>query len=136
MKTTFILFLISFYGTGKSSGQTPAKADQVIEGGKVIVELVKAISGKKDVEKDNGCKGTYADLCIWNESINSMTVYLENRVSSEKREVVILPQGKECSLHARVGVWTYDLRVTGVVQSIRKGDLLIEGCNNLSMTIK
>ncbi len=121
--------------TGHASSQTSGTTDQVIEGSKVIVELVKALSGKKDPEKDAGCKGRYADLCIVNESGYSIAITLEHRLSAERREVVILPKGKECSLQARVGVWTYDLKLSGGMQSIRKGDLMIEGCNNMVMQI-
>jgi len=117
-------------------GQTLTKADPVIEGGKLIVELVKVLSNKKDQMKDSGCKGNYADLCIENETNRSLTVFLEHRPSAEKREVVILPGGKECSLQAKVGVWNYDLRITGSTQPTRKGDILIEGCNNMVMNIK
>lgn len=122
--------------SGNSSGQAPETADQVIEGGKIIVELVKALSNKKDLDKNPGCKGNYADLCIENESANSITVQLDQRATSEKREVVVQPKGKECFLQVRIGVWTYDLRMTGTSTSMRKGDLLIEGCNNLVMNIK
>lgn len=136
MKSGILMLCIAICISDHSSGQSAETTDQVIEGGKLIVELVKALSGKKDVEKETGCKGKYADLCIENSSPNSITVYLEHRASAEKREVVILPSGKECALQARIGVWTYDLRNAGAMQSLRKGDLLIEGCNNLVMTIK
>lgn len=117
-------------------GQASTKADPVIEGGKLIVELIKVLSTKKDQSKDPGCKESYADLCIENESISSLTVLLEHRMSQERREVIVLPNGKECCLQAKVGVWSYDLRVTGSLQAIRKGDILIEGCNNMVMSIK
>lgn len=116
--------------------QSVTKADPVIEGGKLIVELFKVLSIKKETTKDTGCKNSYADLCIENASGRSLTVFLEHRASSEKREVVILPEGKECSLQAKAGVWTYDLRFTGSSQAVRKGDILIEGCNNMVMNIK
>lgn len=130
------MLCIAMCTSGRTSGQAPETADHVIEGGKIIVELVKALSNKKDSDKDPGCKGNYADLCIENEAPGSITVQLEQRTNPEKREVVVLPAGKECFLQVRVGVWTYDLRMTGTTTSMRKGDLLIEGCNNLSMKIK
>jgi hypothetical protein len=117
-------------------GQITIKADPVIEGGKLIVELVKVLSSKKDFTKDSGCKNNYANICVENETRNSLTVVLEYRATAEKREVVILPKGKECCLQAMVGVWTYDLRITGSPHSVRKGDILIEGCNNMVMNIK
>lgn len=135
MKTSIYLLCMTLCFTSNASSQTSGTTDQVIEGSKVIVELVKALSGKKDPEKDTGCKGKYADLCIVNESGYSIAITLEHRLSAERREVVILPKGKECSLQARVGVWTYDLKLSGGIQSIRKGDLMIEGCNNMVMQI-
>jgi hypothetical protein len=136
VKTIFISFCMLACGYTPCRGQATSKVDPVIEGGKLIVELVKVLSNKKDLTKESGCKNNFADLCIENESGRSLTVFLEHRVSAEKREVVILPGGKECSLQAKAGVWTYDLRFTGSTQAVRKGDILIEGCNNMVMNIK
>jgi hypothetical protein len=136
MKTSILMLCIAMCVSKQSSGQAAETSDQVIEGGKLFVELVKALSGNKQSLNDPGCKGKYADLCIENESANSITVQLEHRVSAIRREVVVLPRGRECFLQAQVGVWTYDLRNSGSTTSIRKGDLLIEGCNNMVMNIK
>jgi hypothetical protein len=119
------------------TSQSSKAADQVIEGGKVVVELIKAFGNKKEVDKDGGCKGRYADLCVVNESSGSLTVSLHHLSSIEpQRELVILPGMKECGLQLSTGVWTYDLKVTATALSIRKGDLLVEGCQNLMMNIK
>jgi hypothetical protein len=136
MKTIAICLCLLFISGNKSVGQTNTAAGNVIEGGKVVVELIKALTGKKDLEKNPGCKGTYADLCVVNESSNSITVELQRTKPEEKREMVILPAMKECCLQIAVGVWTYDLRISTTLPSIRKGDILIEGCQNLIMTIK
>ncbi len=135
MKTTAIaigIILLSFHS---SSGQSDKTTDHVIEGSKVIVELIKALSGKKDGAKSPGCKGTYGDLCVLNESSGSVNISLIHRASDQRREIVVLPGLKECCLQIEVGVWTYDLRATGGAVSMRKGDLLIEGCQNLNMNI-
>ena len=116
--------------------QAQDKVTPVIEGGKLIIELVKALSARKDAVRDDGCKGSHADLCIRNETVNGITVTFEPRQGGETREIVVQPNGKECFLQASAGIWTYDLRYTGSMQSIRKGDVLIEGCNNLDMTIR
>ena len=136
MKTIALGLCMVVFCFERSFAQSGNAADQVIEGGKVVVELIKALGGKKDLGKNPGCKGTYADLCVVNESSGSISVILEHRLSEVKREMVILPAMKECSLQIAAGVWTYDLRVTTTAQSIRKGDLLIEGCQNLIMNIK
>src|SRR5688572_14158682 len=118
------------------NGQTDKTTQQVIEGGKVVVELIKAITAKKDLEKNPGCKNTYANVCIVNESGMPLLATLLHRITGEKREMVIQPKTKECCLQAAIGVWTYDLRVPESLYSIRKGDILIESCQHLTMNIK
>ncbi len=136
MKSVAIGVCILILGLGKAEGQSNKAADQVIEGGKVVVELIKVLTGKRDLEKNPGCKGTYADLCVVNESSGSITAVLQHRLTEEMREMIILPAMRECCLQIAVGVWTFDLRMTTTTQSIRKGDLLVEGCQNFIMNIK
>ncbi len=119
----------------QASSQSNKSAVQVIEGGKVVVELIKAFAGKKDLSKDQGCTGKHADLCITNSSSISIAVSLQHRGSNLIREMVIQPETQECCLQINTGVWTYDLHQTGAFQSIRKGDLLIEGCQNVFMKL-
>lgn len=135
MKTKVLALLLGFCYS-HATGQSNQVTGQVIEGGKVVVELIKAMQSKKEADKNPSCKGKFADLCIFNESSHSMTAVLYHRINQEKREMIILPSMQECSLQIGVGVWTYDLRVTVTAQPIRKGDLLIEGCQNLVMNIK
>lgn len=137
MKTIAIgLWVILVCSGSNVLSQTNTKANNVIEGGKVVVELIKAFKGKKDLEKVADCKGSYADLCVINESANSMTVVLQKTKTDDKKEMVILPSMKECALQIPVGVWTYDLRLSMATTSLRRGDILIEGCQNLIMNIK
>ena len=118
------------------SAQTENATGHVIEGGKVVVELIKALKGTKDQEKSSGCKGMHADLCLVNESASTISVILIHRNSNERREMIIQPHMNECCLRISVGVWTYDLRTQINSQSIRKGDILIEGCQNMTMNVK
>jgi hypothetical protein len=120
------------------SGQVKSPVDQAVEGSRVLVELIRAFSSDKERDKaeNSECKGRYADLCITNDRDSSLTVVITHRTTNELRELVITPAGKECSLQLPVGVWTYDLRHGSSVAPMRKGDLLVEGCNHLAMTIK
>jgi hypothetical protein len=123
--------------SGNGSAQSESNATQhVIEGGKVVVELIKAFSGRKDADRAQDCKDAHADLCVVNHTESSLMVSVLHRFSHEVREMVVLPGGKECCLQAKVGVWTYELKMAGAVLPIRKGDLMIEGCNNMTMSIK
>ena len=101
-----------------------------------MVELIKAIGGKKEWERNPGCKNAYADFCIMNESTSTIAVTLHHRINTETREIIVLPAGRECCLQAKIGVWTYDLKIQGNPLSIRKGDMLIEACNNVEMKVK
>lgn len=135
MKTVAVgLCLVFFFN--KMNGQSENAAGHMIEGGKVVVELIKALKGKKELEKSPGCKSGYADLCSVNESSATILVTLYHRVTNEKREIVIQPFMRECCLHIASGVWTYDLKLSTNAPSIRKGDLLIESCENITMNIK
>ena len=135
MKTVVVgLCLVFFFY--KSNGQSENAAGHVIEGGKVVVELIKALKGKKELEKSPGCKSGYADLCSVNESSVTITITLYHRMTNEKREIVIQPLMRECCLHIAGGVWTYELRLSANAPPIRKGDLLIESCQNITMNIK
>ena len=136
MKTVGIALFLILISMMSSNAQSDKVTDQVIEGGKVVVELIKALGGKRDSDKYPGCKGNHADLCVENASSVSIIVTLINRVSKEKREMVILPGTNECCLQLMVGVWTYDLCIRGAATSIRKGDIMVEGCQNMIMNIK
>jgi len=136
---TFLVALICCFTLahdGKSQSQAATTTNNVIEGGKLVVELIKAINARKDSNSNNGCKDLYADLCIENQAADTIAVALLHRGSGETREIIILPGGKECCLQAKAGVWTYDLKIPRHLLSIRKGDLKLEGCNNLLMNIK
>jgi hypothetical protein len=128
--------LCLFVQIGIRAQQAPATSSHVIEGGKLVVELIKVIGSKRDSERESGCRNNYADLCVSNQSTHSLTVVLLHRQTEETREIVVLSGGIECCLQAKVGVWTYDLRYSGSPQSLRKGDVLIEGCKDMEMTIK
>lgn len=138
MKTKIIGVIVLWCCAWQGLCQTaPSQATSpVIEGGKIVVELIKAIGGKKEWERNPGCKNTHADFCILNESTSTISVMLQYRMNGESREIIVLPAGRECCLQARIGVWTYDLKVQGSTVSIRKGDILIEACNNVEMKIK
>ena len=120
----------------KVNSQTDNAAGQVIEGSKLIVELIKALKGKKELEKDQDCKNAHADLCVINEASIPLAVSLFHRETREQREMVIPAGLRECCLQLALGVWTYDLRISQQPVSIRKGDLLIESCQNITMNIK
>jgi len=136
MKTIGFALLLLLLSLMSSAAQSNKATEQVIEGGKVVVELIKAFGNKKDSKKYPGCKGNHADLCVKNESEVTIVVSLLHRDSNEKRELIIQSGTNECCLQLLTGVWTYDLWIRGTTASIRKGDILVEGCQNMIMNIK
>jgi hypothetical protein len=129
-----VLLILSVASAVQAQTKTPA--DHAVEGGKILVELIRAFSAEKDRVAGAGCRGRHADFCVINLRDTSLTVIIASRASEEKRELIITRDNRECCLQLPVGVWTYELRLSGTPESMRKGDLLIEGCNNLTMTIK
>ena len=136
LKTHILGFILLWFAAGNVSAQSTPAQNSVIEGGKLVVELIKVLGISNDQKRDSGCKNNHADLCIINQSNGSFIVSLFRHQTEEVREVVVLPGGKECFLQAGEGVWTYDLRSPGSPLSVRKGDLRIEGCHNLEMKIQ
>lgn len=118
------------------NGQSKTTVEQAVEGGKVLIELIKVFSNDKEKNEANGCKGRHADICVVNARDTTLTVILATREANEIRELIITTESRECCLQLPVGVWTYELKLSGMVTPMRKGDLLIEGCNNVTMTIK
>jgi hypothetical protein len=135
MKTVAVglCLVLSF---SKLHAQSDLSAAHIIEGSKIIIELIKVLASKKELAKIPGCKNSYADVCIRNEFHLPFIVTMLHRSTSEKRELVIQPQERECSLHLPLGVWTYDVRLCEQDFVLRKGDLLVEGCQNIDMNIK
>jgi len=130
-----MMFLFLVANTLHAQPRTPV--EQAVEGGKVLVELIKVFGGDKNNKDDaDGCEGRYADLCVVNQRDTSLSVTMLHRNTNEKRELIITKNGKECSLQLPVGVWTYDLKQGGMAVPIRKGDLFVEGCNDVTMTIR
>jgi len=137
VKIQYLILYLAVSGMMPMHAQTSDNStQQVLESGKLIVELIQALGRKDGPPRDPGCKNRYADLCVDNGSAGSLTVYLACRATGEQRDIVILPGGQECSLQVQAGVWTYDLRPTGSAVSMRKGDIRIEGCQDLRMQIK
>jgi hypothetical protein len=101
LKTLFICLASCISLTQGLWGQTQTQStnstnNTVIEGGKLVVELIKAIGIRKDPDHPGGCKDAYADLCIENQSSGTISVSLLHRDSREVREVVVMSGGKEC----------------------------------------
>jgi hypothetical protein len=136
VKTSILFAFLLLFANHPLTAQQADPALQVIEGGKLIVDLIQALGSKSGTPKDPGCKNRHADLCVENKAASSLNVSLECRATGQKRDLVILPGGRECCLQLQVGVWTYDLRPTGAMASMRKGDIRIEDCQDLLMQIK
>src|SRR5687768_17256050 len=96
MKTVAIgLCLVCSFA--KINAQTQQSPGHFIEGSKLVVELIKALSNKRDIEKNPGCRNMHADVCISNECLFPLVVTLHKRSSGERRELVIQPSQQECS---------------------------------------
>jgi hypothetical protein len=130
------LWIVLLFFPNLVFAQAKTTAEQAVEGGKLLVELIKVLNPEKGKAANQDCKGRHADFCVINNTQNALTVTITSRTTEEKRELVITTETRECCLQVPIGVWTYAIRISGSIELMRKGDLLIEGCNNMNMTIK
>ncbi len=116
----------------------PATIDHVLEGGRLVVEVLKMLGGRQWKSDDplHDCRLGLADFCVENHSVAAISVMLRMYGTPESRELVVQSEGLECSLRLPVGVWSYEMRQSGTQAILRKGDILIEACNDLKMSVK
>jgi hypothetical protein len=134
MKTiTAGLLLLAW--SGVMNAQNRSVIDQAVESGKVLVDLIKVFSNNKYDTPTEDCVDRFADLCVANSRESSLTVAITHRASQEIRDLIIQPDSRECSLQLAIGVWTYEISVTGIDTTLRKGDILLEGCQKYEMSI-
>ena len=136
MRTRTLGMMLLLIQTTLVQSQSKSPVDQALEGGKVLVELIKVFGNDKHKEGETGCNGRYANLCIVNARDSSLTILLTHHDREDRCELIITPDGKECCLQLALGVWTYTISAKGNPAAIRKGDLLVEACNDLTMTLK
>lgn len=137
MKYFLLLIFHSFVLPAYLFGQSEDKTSHIIDGGRLVVELIRMIQEKsREQIKDSGCKNKHADICVQNSSAEILHVTLEYLFSGTKREMIIQPRSQECSLQVEKGVWTFDVRLLGQSTSVRRGDIRIEPCQNMKIQIK
>ncbi len=126
------------------SAQEKSGASNVIEGGKVVVDLLSVFKGSGGGNNDtetgeltgNCKKDKTADVCFKNLSKTSINVTISRRTdNSFKSELIVLTGYQECVFALRKGIYTY--AVTNILkQPIRKAELRIETCKDETIEIQ
>lgn len=135
-----------------ASSQSNA-ASNIIEGGKVIVELVRVLkmpawSGFQQhvVEKVDSCKlKAVTDLCYKNSSGKSLYISLYKRngngngYETSVLTMMVLPKNQECWYELRSGVYKFKIETEGEDEErvlYREGEMKLAACENIVKEIK
>ena len=122
-------------------------ADRLIEGGNLIVEILKVIhnnendKAKSSQGKDVDCATkNFTNVCFVNKSSQIIIVKMKMKLTEDEHELFIANNGKECCYRITPGVYTYSIEQKADNSSekrmIRKGEILLEVCKDLEIKIK
>lgn len=151
MKALIIILCILVVNISHLTAQNPVTptntTDRLIEGGNLIVEILKVINGngtdksktKKSQDADCATKN-FTNICFINRYTGIILVNLKEKESVQEYDLIIANNGKECCYRIAPGIYTYSIsrQKDGFVedQLIRKGEILLEVCNDLEIKIK
>ncbi len=124
--------------------------DQIIEGSKVMVDLVKVFAHPegKDKKSTDNCELQQANLCFENKGTSIVKVELqrvfrteeeteEQQASSNPVFVLVVPVGeKECTLKLKKGFYIYTVYLNEGNKMVRKGELQLNPCKDLVKELK
>ena len=122
-------------------------ASNIIEGGKTLVELVRAFKSSKNVlpqqnlieNKDSCSIKNLADICYKNESGNNITVSFFKRNGQSYAPALTLKisnNGKECLYELQSGVYKYKIESGEQKIVLSEGELKLNACDKLVKEIK
>ena len=130
------------------SQQDPGNtADRIIEGGNLIIEILKVITNNEsDKTKETRSQETdcatknFTNICFVNRSSHIIIVRLRKKDNEQEQELFIADNGKECCYRITPGVYSYSIeqKTDGLAEQklIRKGEVLLEVCKDLEIKIK
>ncbi len=125
-------------------------ANNIIEGGKTLVELVRVFKIPKNslaqqniIEKKDSCAvRSTSDLCIKNATANSILVTLFKRTGNGYEPgsltAKISPKNQECWYELKSGVYKFRLQTNDgdSLKLFREGELKLNPCANMVKEIK
>ncbi len=148
MKKLMLILPLLIFCTTLSFGQQPPrnKADRIIEGGQLAVDIVnifKKGGNKKDkaASSDEDCNEGISELCFQNKGKNAIKVIVKFKENTtvEPTELIIPAKGEECSFIQTQGIYSYQVQEKnekGEYVDIRKGEMIVKPCEEITKNIK
>jgi hypothetical protein len=141
------LVLISVIFPLLASGQegSPNTTDRLIEGGNLFVEILKIVqksegeNAETSTSKQSDCATKkFTNICFINKSKERINVKLTHKNEEKNHELIIGANGKECCYRIAPGVYSYSLTRSDDPEKkpFRKGEMLLEVCNDVEVKIK
>jgi hypothetical protein len=112
-----------------------SSSGRVLEGAKVVLEIIKLVQRDKADDKAN-CEGK-SDVCFENKSKTTVKVELGHRSEgSIACFLIIQPDKSECKLDIPAGVYGYTVSTISDEQLLNMGDLRLRSCKKEKMVIE
>ena len=125
-------------------------ASNIIEGGKVVVELVRvfkaprqAVYSQNIIEKKDSCTvKSVCDLCFKNSTDKGLYISLYKRNGNTYETNVltmkVLPKAQECVFEVRSGIYKFKIEIEDDDERIvyREGEMKLIACENIFKEIK
>lgn len=138
-----VFAIVPFLSIGQDT--SPNTADRLIEGGNLIVEILKIVQSNevdrtdKSPSNQRDCETKkFTNICFVNKSKDRIHVFLKRNNTEKKYELVIGADGKECCYQISPGVYQYCLTRSNNLEEapFRKGEILLEVCKDVEVKIK
>jgi len=132
MKKISILLIIGL-STSMLNAQTPSTNSELIEGGKLILEIIKIFKPEKK-PSDQEC---LRSICFENLTEGKIKVTL-NRIGDRKRgakiEIISLKGGNDCSYSLKSGIYAYEIK-SETDEILKKAELNFIECTSLLIKV-
>jgi hypothetical protein len=124
----------------------------IIEGGKVVVDIIKAFKSSKNnlgkmvldspVSADSCATKFLADICYMNETGKTLTISLYKRngnlYATAPLTLTILSNSKECIYEIQAGIYKYKIEYSDNDKAVvlKSGEIKLQSCDKKTEEVK
>jgi len=137
-----ILFCLQF-GTGYLLAQNPPTTSNIVEGGKVLVELVKVFKKNPPQPGLQGPENNLSDICFTNSTSDNLFIDLSRKINDTTYRnlptaVSLTANAHECLLELSPNVYHYKIykKLNGVQSLSLEGDIRLLPNEKMEREIK
>jgi hypothetical protein len=118
--------------------QSNTNRSEIIEGGKVLIDLIKNLKHTSSKSTDLCKTNRTGDICFSNRSKNTILVGINKNdsINTYSNVLIIQPRNSECLYHLYTGVYNYHIQSDSSHITLQKGQIALDQCNVIEKRIK